>query len=205
MTTKTFSNYLTKKEQKGFFSAIKAAAGWVAKRDYHMFWLMRLTGMRVGTLVGLTVRDAQEAIAGTEMVFRPEISKRKRGYAVPMTQDIEKHLKGLLLIRRDRGLDLDPDSPLVIARVHSRGGEGITARSVQMRMEHWRGRSGITVPATPHWLRHTLGQRLVRDSTARNPLVTAQLALGHSSLDSTAIYTRPTREEMSLAMREAAA
>lgn len=205
MSDKTLKKYLTKAEQRQLLAAIKAASGWIARRDYHAVMLMRSTGIRVGSLVQLTVADAQKALACGELALRNEISKKGCGYEVTLTREAEAALKGLLQIRREQRLGLDPDASLLPARVRNRGGEGMTTRAVQMRLEYWRQRAALAVPVTPHWLRHTLGQRMVRDSTAQNPLVAAARALGHRSLNSTAIYTAPTREEIRAAMQESAA
>lgn len=196
----TFSTYLTRPEEKLFFGAMKKTAGVAAQRDLHALGLMRDAGLRVGTLCGLTVRDAQNALAVSELQLRDEISKGRKGYAVPLTRDIEKHLRSLLALRRELKLGLDPDAPLIASR---KGGEPMTPRGVQHRVKVWRKTAGLQVAVTPHWLRHTLGQRIVRESSYANPLGAAQQALGHRSLTSTGIYTKPNREEIRNAMQEA--
>src|SRR3546814_17996546 len=90
-----------------------------------------------------------------------------------------EQIKALLSIRRELRLGLGPDAPLIVARARANG-EGMTVRGMQKRLVAWRERAGLGVAVTPHWLRHTTGQRLVRDSTAANPLIAAQLALGHA-------------------------
>ncbi|MCW8829971.1 MAG: tyrosine-type recombinase/integrase, partial [Gammaproteobacteria bacterium] len=52
----------------------------------------------------------------------------------------------------------------------------------------------------PHFFRHTCGQRIMERSTAVNPLQVVQAALGHSDIKNTAIYTRPTREQLAADM-----
>lgn len=201
----TFDKFLTEGSEKKLFVTLRGAAGWQARRDLHAIQLMRSSGCRVGTLVRLTVGDATAALTSGRLVFRPEVCKRKRGYDGALTNKIRTALQGLLAIRRELKLGLDPDAPLVVSRVTARGGQGMTTRAVQMRLAHWRAKAGLVEPVTPHWLRHTLGQRIMRNSTARDPRAVAAEALGHSSLSSTLIYTRPSRADVALAMQEAGA
>ncbi len=49
-----------------------------------------------------------------------------------------------------------------------------------------------------HTLRHTIGTRLVRSKGV--DLVTAAAMIGHESLETTAIYTQPSEEDMSEAV-----
>lgn len=201
----TFDKFLTEADERKLFKALRDAAGWQAQRDLHMIQLMRSSGVRVGTLVRLVVADATAALKSGRLLFRPQISKRKRGYEVAVTNKIRAALQGLLAVRRQLGMGLDPDAPLVVSRVTNRGGEGMTPRGVQKRLAVWRVRAGIEASITPHWLRHTLGQRIMRDSTAHDPRGIAAQALGHSDLSSTLIYTRPSKDDVQRAMQEAGA
>ena len=45
--------------------------------------------------------------------------------------------------------------------------------------------------------------RIMQCSTARDPRGIVQLALGHSDIKSTSIYTAPTREDLLQALKEA--
>ena len=90
------------------------------------------------------------------------------------------------------GADPGLDAPLVVGRRGTR----LAVRSYQARMQHWVKAAGLEINASPHWLRHTFGQRLIESSTANEPLLVAQQALGHRSITSTQIYTKPTREQV---------
>jgi site-specific recombinase XerD len=57
-------------------------------------------------------------------------------------------------------------------------------------------RAGLSI--SPHTLRHTFGTRLVRASGI--DLVTVASLMGHESLDTTALYTQPTAEDMAEAV-----
>lgn len=196
-----FSTYLTEQEEAQLWRALRADDGWLARRDLALFRLLRHTGIRIGSACALTVDDARQALREGTLQIRDAIAKGGRGYPVPVSRKARAALMALLGLRRERGLPALPEAALLCPR--KRAGAGLTPRAVQMRLEYWRRRAGLTVPVTPHWFRHTLAKRMVQRSVAREPLRFVAGALGHRSLDSTAIYTRPDREELAQAMEEA--
>ncbi len=71
-----------------------------------------------------------------------------------------------------------------------------TARAVQ-KMFAIAGRQICGRPFTPHQLRHTFATRLMRVTDIR----TVQVLLGHKNLSSTQIYTHPSTEDCTAAVR----
>jgi len=59
------------------------------------------------------------------------------------------------------------------------------------------------VDASPPWWRHTLGKRLMSQSTADDPRGIVQRALLHQDIKTTMVYTRPDRDAYEQAMEEA--
>ena len=204
VTPGVFAKYLTPKEETQFFAAIKSHSGWVAERDFHAFKLMRNTGLRVGAAVQLTVEDARSALASGTLVVRDAISKRELGHELALNDKIKGALKGLLEVRRKAKAGLAPEAPLILSRVCLGTEKPMSSRGLQLRARHWAQTAGLALKVTPHWFRHTFGQRLMRDSTAENKLAVVGAALNHRSLSSTMVYTRPTREEVARAMAECA-
>jgi site-specific recombinase XerC len=156
--------------------------------------------MRVGTLAGLTVLDARTALKHDRLTLRNDICKRKHGYTVPVNKQARCALLKLLSLRKQMDCAEQPDGLLVMSRKHN----GMSVRSYQARMQFWRGVAELGVDASPHWFRHTVGHRIMTRTTARNPLRRVQSALGHADINSSAIYTRPTREDMAETFREIA-
>jgi len=194
-----FSRYLIPSEERQLLLTVRQRSGVLARRDHAWMRLLRQTGIRVGTLAGLTVRHAQEALRTGYLTYEPAIAKKKRGGRVFINKKARVALKDLLSVRRAMGYAQDPDAPLVMSRNH----KGLSVRSYQDRMQHWRIEAGLPVDASPHWWRHTLGKRIMKNSTAEDPRGVAQAVLNHADMRSTMIYTKPDREEVEQSMEEA--
>ncbi len=166
----------------------KGGAGWrYAVRTYTMAVLMLDTGLRVGELVQLELRDLffQEKPVKT-LVIRSQISKRKHERSIPMS------------IRAQNSLLLYAQLPLKL----SSEGENTFAFSIFLRREHLSTRqverairsaamNSIGRPVHPHILRHTFASRLMRVTDSR----TVQELLGHKNLSSTQVYTHPNEDD----------
>lgn len=195
----TFERYLTVSEERTLLRTVADSADILARRDSAWMRLLRQTGIRVGACAGLTVFDAREGLKHGRLGLRDEVSKGGRGYDVYLNRKARAALTDLLRLRREMGHAENPEASLVMSRNH----QGLSVRSFQARMEMWVRRAGLSAKATPHWWRHTLGKRVMEQSTARDPRAIAQSALGHVTINSTAIYTRPDREDVARAMEEA--
>lgn len=214
---KVFERYLRPKEERQLFATVGNRADLLAQRDYAWLRLLRHTGIRVGSLAGLTVDDARLALAGLKSVkgkrfeelrghrlrIRGAIAKGEHGYEMPLNKIALQALLDLLRIRRELGHAEIGDAPLVMSRKAGATGKGMSVRAFQDRMQHWRQAAGLTVECSPHWLRHTLAKRIVERSTSTDPRAIVQHALGHSNIISGAIYTFPDREDIEQSMEEA--
>ncbi len=191
--------YLTVSEEKTLFKTVDGVAGVLAQRDGAWMLLLRQTGMRIGSLAGLTVADARHGLATNYLELKDEHAKGGNGYQIFLNKTSKACLRVLLSNRIEMGYTAEPDMPLVMGR----NNQGLSIRSFQSRMRIWVDKSCIAMPASPHWFRHTLAMRIMSQSTATNKLGVVQAALGHSTADATMIYTRPNREDVALAMEEA--
>lgn len=200
VTEPVLERFLTDAEERQLMHAVRRVNCPWARRDAAWMALMRQTGVRVRACSLLTVADARDSLRLGRLLLRADIQKRRHAHTVPLTKRATAAIRELLAVRRALGLPQLPDAPLVVGR----GGRPLSVRSFQARMQGWRVESGLTVEASPHWFRHTLGQRLIARSTASNPLLIVQAALGHADIRSSAIYTRPTREDVATSMEEAA-
>ncbi len=78
----------------------------------------------------------------------------------------------------------------------------MSIRSFQERVTHWCQVARLEVMVSPHWFRHTLAKRIMKNSTAQDPRGVVQGALCQKSINSTSIYTLPDREDIEQAMEE---
>lgn len=193
-----FDRYLTGTESRRLLATMRKRRGKIARRDACWIRLGMFTGFRVGSLSGLSVGDAQLALTGG--VLRARKAKRGNEYDVPVSSGIRRVLLEALSVRRAMGFPLDDsDAPLFV----SREGAALAIRSMQHQLKVWREASGIAVPASPHWLRHTFAKKLMRNSTHKDPQGVVQALLGHRNRKSTEVYTQPDREELAQAMEVA--
>lgn len=203
---KVFERYLTVAEERQLLAHINQFKSLLAQRDHAWIRFARHTGARIEALCGFTCFDAREALRTGVVVFRAEILKgRKRGGAshqVHANSEAQRALRDLLRIRRAMGHAEQADAPLLMSRNH----RPISHRTLQMKIKVWATGAGLRVAGkvSPHWLRHTFAKRIVNQSTAENPILIAQQALGHSDINSTVVYTLPDREQMARAIEEAA-
>ncbi|MDZ4813213.1 MAG: tyrosine-type recombinase/integrase [Pseudomonadota bacterium] len=194
-----FNRYLTEREEKQLLHHVKSIDSPYAKRDLYWMTLARQTGIRIGSIAGLTVADARDALAVKRLTLRDDIVKGRRGYSVPLNTGAMAALRALLKLRVDLKLTADADAPLIWSRQSQR----MTVRQFQLRMQYWVTQSKLSVKATPHWWRHTLAKRLMERSVGRDPQAFVQASLGHHSRDSTAVYTLPDREDLAAALQSA--
>ena len=195
----TFTRYLLPHEERTLVQTVKHVADVYAQRDHAWMRLLRQTGIRVGTLAGLTVEHAHYALRTGYLSYEAEIAKRKKPGRVYANKKALQALRDLLKVRRVMGYPEVPAAPLIMSRHH----KAMAIRSFQARMQLWVRAANLPVNASPHWWRHTLGKRLIDRSTSVEPLRIVQAALNHANIQNTAIYTQPGREEIERSMEEA--
>ena len=76
-------------------------------------------------------------------------------------------------------------------------GEPLQTDAVQLVVRKYAQRAGLQ-GVTPHILRHSFGKHLL---DAGADLVTVSRLLGHERLETTAIYTQPTAQDLEAAVR----
>lgn len=202
MTRKIFNRYLTAPEEKKLFAHLRQfRAEPLARRDYLWMKLLRQTGLRVGNLARLTVADAFDVLTDPahRLRLRDGDSKKSHGYEVKFSTAACSSLQGLLKLHGRRP---DHAAPLVRSR-NGGGAQALSVRSYESRMRQWVLSAGLGIEASPHWFRHTLAKHLLEETTAANPLQVVQHVLGHVSINSTAVYTYPDREEIERALEAA--
>jgi integrase/recombinase XerC len=166
-------DHLTDAETRKLLVSTPANDGWVAKRDRVMFTLLLQTGIRLGSLVQLKVKDVR---------FGDRVLKVNGKGGSEQSNYLKSTLRRLLR-SYITAQNLDPDSPLF----PSRNGRHLGPRQVQLRFEHWLKKAGINRHLTVHSLRHTFAMNLYRKT---GDLRLVQTALGHKRITTTEIYAR---------------
>ena len=185
--TDILTTYLTVAEEKRFFNVIKHTAGHKAQRDYWMYKLLRESGIRIGTLCGLTLKDVAGLREGGYLQLREEICKGTNSYELYLHKELFKCITMLVKLAKN--------SPQSTYLVPGQGGNPISPRTVQYRCKLWDEISGLNLGITPHWFRHTKAHRIMQGSTASNPRMVVKRNLGHKTMQATDIYTKQTRED----------
>lgn len=161
---------LSQQETDRLLAALDQAESPLEKRDAVLFKLMLLTGIRVGSAVGLDVEDV-DLDAGELMLRTVKNNRPDRVFLPPDTVAL------LQPFIQDRTGPLFTD----------RTGRRISSRQVQRRLHVWAERAAIRLPTSPHGLRHTFGMRIYERT---GDLLVTQAALRHASVASTMVYAR---------------
>ncbi len=151
-----------------------------AIRDEAIFNLLLYTGLRVAEASALKVGDVEISARKARVTVRKGKGRKYR--VIPLHSVAKKSLEAYLKVRpADRGEALF---------LGQRGQLG--TRGIQFRIESLAEAAKVEV--TCHVLRHTCASRMLRDAKA--DLVTVAKVLGHSNINTTAIYTQPGEAEM---------
>jgi site-specific recombinase XerD len=183
--------YLTEKEEKILLKTVRVIKGKKAERDARIIEFILCTGLRAAELVGLNVGDVR---GRDKLHVRPEIAKLGKERFVPICADAQRLVKRHIAAKLAAKESIRDDAPLFV----SRNGGRLAKRSLQLTVEQWMIRAGLTASTggtlySVHSLRHTCFKRMQERYVA---LTTIQKIAGHASLASTGIYTEATWDEM---------
>lgn len=167
---------LTKREQDRFLRAVERGG---SSRDMALVGLMLYAGLRVGEAIRVKV----EHIEISERKGKVDvIGKGLKRREIPLGLNARNMIKGWL--SKVPGEWLFPGQ----SRPH------ISARAVQQMIKKYAWQAKIDLEkVTPHVLRHTFATRILREG---KDLVIVAALLGHSRLETTARYTKPTYQEL---------
>ena len=155
------------------------------ERDIAIVELLANTGLRVGELAGLTLEDIEISERKGSVTVRSGKGAKYR--QVPLNADARRAISNYIEVR--------PKGDHAHLFIGQRG-SALTASAIWRVVKKYGERAGLEI--SPHTLRHTFGTRLVRRKGV--DLVTVAAMMGHESLDTTAIYTQPSEEDMTEAV-----
>jgi integrase/recombinase XerC len=185
-TTRQSPSTLSDPERKRMLREVGARKGAAAARDRVMLELLLSTGIRLSELVGLDIADVD--------LDDKRISIQAKGgdtEARFLNADLRRRLRRYVR-QRDQVLT---DSPALFL---SNRGTRISTRQVQARFHLWLQWAGIDRDGlTVHSTRHTFGTRIYRKT---RDLVLVGKAMGHRTVEATAIYVHQDDEALEEAL-----
>jgi len=151
-------------------------------RDFTMIYLALSTGLRVSELVGLYFEDIAPFGEVSRILSVPtRFSKRGKKRDIPLNQETVDCLKDFIHIKNIRKQLMSSNDYFFVSH---RSNSPLSSRDFQRIVRDLSIKS-IGRPITPHTLRHTFATRLLKHTNLR----VVQETLGHSSIQTTQIYT----------------
>jgi tyrosine recombinase XerC len=180
--TKKLPLYLACEEMEALLAAPETDKP-QGQRDRAILEMLYASGLRVGELVQLNLNNLD--LAQREVrVWGKGAKERIALLGVPAVSA----LKCYIVEGRPKLMGHKGTAALFLGR----GGTRLSARSVQMILNKYARKAGITRRVTPHVLRHTFATHLL-DGGA--DLRTVQELLGHAELGTTQIYTHVSQSQ----------
>lgn len=158
-------------------------------RDYGLIYLLLNTGLRLGEAHALDVDDVQVTARTGRVVVRAGKGDRPR--SVPLSAKVRP--TAAELVRARRTMPFDVPAAFVNYTTRNRLAVSSIDRVIRLVGE----KAGLDQPLSAHTFRHTFGTRLVR---AGVDIVTVAEVMGHSNLETTRQYTRPSEADVAAAM-----
>ncbi|MFH1531075.1 MAG: tyrosine-type recombinase/integrase [Pseudomonadota bacterium] len=185
-TTRQSPSTLSDPERKRMLREVGARTGDAAARDRVMLELLLGTGIRLAELVGLDVGDVD--LDGKRISIRAKGGRDETRF---LSADLRRVLRRYL---RQRAQSPAESPALFLSNRETR----ISARQVQARFRLWLQWAGIDREGlTVHSTRHTFGTRLYRRT---HDLVLVGKAMGHRTVEATAIYVHQDDEALEEAL-----
>jgi integrase/recombinase XerD len=155
-----------------------------AKRDFAMLQLLYASGMRVSELMSLNIEDVN-IVDGEVKCF----GKGNKERIIPIHEQASKAIDEYARDARQRLLRNKNEHALFL----NRRGERLTRQGFWQILKQYAHAAGITVPVTPHTLRHSFATHMLSGGA---DLRAVQELLGHANISTTQIYTHLTTEHI---------
>ncbi len=147
----------------------------VGTRDKLILHLLYSTGIRLGELLRITVKDID--------LKNNTIQVRGKGDKTRTVLILDKLIGDGTVQLLDDWIDGKQQEDLLF--------DGLSPRAVQMAVKMYAKKAGITKNVTPHKLRHSFATRLISEGVRTESV---QKLLGHESITTTQIYAKVTQK-----------
>ncbi len=178
---------LTDIEVHALLRSAGASSHGLATRNYAIVQLMLQAGLRVGEVAALRVTDV--VMSDRSGSVRIRHGKGLKAREIPLNATARRALRQYLEECHLPGQD--KDAALFVSSRNT----AMPVRTTQAVISSLARRARLKrVSVSAHTLRHTFALGYLRDNPGK--LVELASLLGHNSLDTTAIYTRPSRDDL---------
>jgi site-specific recombinase XerD len=157
------------------------------KRDLAVLQVLRHTGIRVGELTALRLADVTLSERKGQLIVRSGKGSKYR--VVPLNADARKALSNYLAVRSKS----TSDRLFLGCRSN-----GLSPRAVEKTVLKYAQQARLE-DVSPHILRHTFGKSAL---DAGVDLVSVSRLMGHERLETTAIYTIPSAQDLEQAVEK---
>jgi integrase/recombinase XerC len=172
-------------EVHALLRAAGASSHGLARRNYALVQIMLQTGLRVGEVAALRIADLNLYERSGRVLVRHGKGLKHR--EIPLNATLRRALKAYLA---ERPGAIAGDPLFLSAR-----DAGLPVRSIQAVIAGLARRARLVrIPVSAHTLRHTFALGFLRDNPGK--LVELAALLGHDSLDTTALYTRASQDDL---------
>lgn len=144
------------------------------------------SGLRVSELCNIKLSDIDFSNKSIRIIGKGK-KERIVYYGEPCKRIIDLYLNGI----RDEILGKNKNEYLIIG--NKKSNKSLSVRSVELILNNIIESTSLNKKASPHTLRHTFATHLLNDGC--DILIVKEL-LGHSSLDTTGIYTHISNERL---------
>lgn len=155
-----------------------------AKRDEAMLQLLYASGMRVSELTSLNVEDVN-TLDGDVRCF----GKGHKERIIPIHKQAATIVEQYVSDARPHLLHSKEEKALFL----NRRGDRLTRQGFWQILKQYAKKAGITVPVTPHTLRHSFATHMLSGGA---DLRAVQELLGHANISTTQVYTHLTTEHI---------
>ncbi|MES2769637.1 MAG: tyrosine-type recombinase/integrase [Bdellovibrionota bacterium] len=174
---------LTKGEFDSLFESCKAEDPFRSARNQMTLLMLFGSGCRVSELIGLDLKDFNET--ESYLIITGKGNKQR---AVPLTEHLKSELKIYLEQIRPKILKENTQSIFINDR-----GNRPSRVDIWRWLSSWSKKAGLKQAVSPHQFRHGCATALLESGA---DLRSIQLLLGHSSLQTTQIYTTVTSNKL---------
>jgi site-specific recombinase XerD len=176
---------LKRGEVLALLRAASASPHGMAKRNIALVQLLLQTGLRVSEVAALKQEDVKLGARTGQVTVRA--GKGLKFRQLPLNATARRALQNYL----ETQIESKPQRPLFFSKRQT----PLSVRAIQNVIAELARRAKITrVPVSAHILRHSFAINYLKSNPGK--LIELAGLLGHESLDTTAIYARPSQEDL---------